>query len=65
MLSVMRIQPEFGVTPSSNKCIDFASFHEFFLLDVRTFSTMWYFYRSFQFLKNINLNRKTKLLLLL
>ena len=50
-VSVIRIQPEFSVTSSSNKCIDFASFHVFFLLDDIIFSTMWYFYRSFQFLK--------------
>jgi hypothetical protein len=30
VVSVIRIQPEFSVTSSSNKCIDFASFHDFF-----------------------------------
>jgi hypothetical protein len=52
----MRIQHEFSVTPGRSKGIDFVSFHDFLLLDVRTFPTMWYFYRCFQLLKNINLN---------
>jgi hypothetical protein len=35
----MRIQPEFSVTPSRSKGIDFVSFHDFIILDVRTFPT--------------------------
>jgi hypothetical protein len=56
VVSVIRIQPEFSVATSSNKCIDFASFHNFVLLDDIIVSTMWYFLLQFSILKNVNLN---------
>ena len=56
VVSVIRIQPEFSVTSSSNKCIDFASFHDFFLLDDINFVNNVVFLSQFSILENVNLN---------
>jgi hypothetical protein len=56
VVSGIRIQPEFSVTSSSNKCIDFASFHDFFLLDDINFFNNVVFLSQFSILKKVNLN---------
>ena len=56
VVSVIRIRSEFSVTSSSNKCIDFASFHDFFLLDDVNFFNNVVFLSKFSILKNVNLN---------
>ena len=56
VVSVIRIQPEFSVTSSSNKCIDFASFHDFFLLDDVILFNNVVFLSQFSILINVNLN---------
>ena len=63
VVSVIRIQPEFSVTSSSNNSIDFASFHDFFLLDDINFVNNVVFLSQFSILKNVNLNENILLLI--